>query len=218
MEKDFSAKIRKAAWLVGSKWPLIYPNTSVCPKCHHQLFPLPDRPDIIIACEGIEVKEGEDRLAFNTISEGQREWADKRTEEGFKYWIALQLGRDRPDSKSINKKRAWLVPWTKWKEMEAIVSQYQKSLPLVISSRSKLQLKDNSLDAVNLLNNYELEWTNKSWKIPDSHPYNYSLQRKLKDLVPFSLSESNGIYTLTSSNIILSSDNFDTLIEQLEIL
>jgi hypothetical protein len=164
MEKDFSAKIRKAAWVIGNKWPLIYPNTSICPKCHHQLFPLPDRPDIIIANEGIEVKESDDRIAFNAISDGQREWADKRTEEGFKYWIALQLGRDRPDSKSPNRKRAWLVPWVKWLEMEKTLSQYQKSLPLLISPNSKNVLKDNSLDAVTIFHDYELEWK-KSWRI-----------------------------------------------------
>lgn len=217
MEKDFSAKIRKAAWLIGSKWPLIYPNTSVCPKCHHQLFPLPDRPDIIIANEGIEVKEADDRIAFNAISDGQREWADKRTEEGFKYWIALQLGRDRPDSKSVNKKRAWLIPWTKWKEMEATLSEYQKSLPLIVSSKSKNALKDNSLDAITIFYDYELKWDG-GWKIPTNHLYNYSLQDKLKQLVPFNISEVNGMYIFKSNDITLSSNDFNALMSQLEIL
>jgi hypothetical protein len=214
MEKDFAAKIRGAIWKLGERWPLIYPNTSMCPKCHHKLYPLPDRPDIIVSIEGIEVKQGDERFAFNLISEGQRNWANARTSEGFSYWIALQLGSAKPDSTKINRKRAWLVPWEKWLEVESLVSPHQQSLPLYISKGSKKELKDNSLDAISLLESYELKWESGTWVIPEDHPYSYnSLVSKLNALVPFSISIIDGKYELRTNNFNATSTSLTDAIE-----
>lgn len=221
MEKDFSAKVRTAIW--NSKdnlpipfWPVIYPNTTACPKCHTEIYPPSNRPDIVCLSRGIEVKEADERFDFVSISDGQREWAATRTGEGFSYWLALQIGVDRVDSKSEKRKRAYLIPWASWIELEArILELGSKSIPLIAGNHHKI-LNEQGLDCIRALVQYELIW-NKGWVIPANHSWYQNIAQTLAtsdkiiitrneakegDLDSYSL-DVDGIIITGSMNIII---------------
>lgn len=164
-EADFRALIRKTIWNTGLKyWPMVFNDTSICPHCKKALHPIPNRPDIILSHAGIECKTSKDRFDFDSISEGQRNWANSRTEEGYEYYLALQIYSDE-------EKKAWLVDWNYWISVEVILkgTANQNSIPLRARRGMNKVVQEHSLDAVTLLRDYELKW-NKGWTIPDNHP------------------------------------------------
>lgn len=166
LESKFRGQIRKAIWESDLNfWPMVFSDTSVCPHCKKSLHPIPDRPDIILSNAGIECKSAEGTFDFSSIREGQRKWADSRTEEGYLYYLALLIEEG-------NERKAWLVDWTFWREVEKtlIGAASQHSLPFKARRGMRKIVQDHNLDAVTMLRDYELEWKNKGWVIPENHP------------------------------------------------
>lgn len=225
MEKDFSAKVRTAIWntrdyLPIPFWPVIYPNTTACPKCHTEIYPPSNRPDIVCLSRGIEVKEADERFDFSSISDGQREWATARMAEGFSYWLALQIGVDRVDSKSEKRKRAYLIPWASWIDLETrILELGSKSIPLIAGNHHKV-LNEQALDCVRALSQYELAWI-KGWVIPANHAWYQNIARTLGSSNKITITRQEGkeghldTYLLDVDGITMTG-SMNVIIEALE--
>ena len=216
-EKDFSSKIRGAIWKSRNNtpwWPIVYSNTTTCPQCKTNIYPQPDRPDIVCLRRGVECKIAAMSFSFDSISDGQREWANQRTTEGFSYWLALEMGEEKPNSKSENRKRAWLIPWSIWLDIEQIIIDKvgTKTLNLIAGKGSRKVAQEEHLDAINLLSDYELVWKESTWNIPDNHPWNQS------DFVMFIKQNDKVIIERTDDGWKVSGDKLNITVTAKELV
>ena len=176
-ESTFRAQVKNAIWNSGvSYWPLVYSDTSICPKCRAPLHPIPNRPDIILATSGVECKVSEGTFSFSSITEGQREWADSRTKEGFVFWFALFMQEEK-------EKRAWLVDWPHWTMVETTLKAVagQHSIPMKARKGMKRIIQDQGLDAITMLKGYDLVRKKSDWIIPDTHPIRSLIAERCQD-------------------------------------
>jgi len=81
------------------------------------------------------------------------------------------MGTDRPNSKSIRKRRSWLVPWNVWVLQENLIrANGLKSMTYSAETTTRKILKKYNADT--LLGMYEVKWISKhGWSISRSHAF-----------------------------------------------
>jgi hypothetical protein len=138
-----------------------------CPHCNKS-FPLPKaekKPDFLIAMEYrfIEAKGSDNSWAFaEDFRPNQREFMDANLNLS---WIFTEIGEGNAPAG----KRAFLIPWEKWKFIEeGIISRGFKSILFEKTERSRAPC----LDDIKLMHPYELIWEKGIWNIPVEHEWN----------------------------------------------
>lgn len=139
-----------------------------CPKCGHVTVPPAGRADYDCTLNEygfkVEVKYAERSFPLSDFREDQREWAKWYVSIGGHYYLWLCMGKSIG---ALNRpRRAWLVPLRGWLALEAIVLQYQKSLPYQADKWYSKEMQQAGVDAVHLLQDFELDWIGKGVWIP----------------------------------------------------
>mgnify|MGYP001600416951 CR=1 FL=1 len=118
----------------------------------------------------IEAKWVKDRFPFSRIKENQREWLNGWPESS---WFWLWMGDDVRGAGGSLRRRAWLIPWPDWLEVEAHAQQHDLvSLPYDREQAHFVAEREHGLSAVELLARHELEWAgNGRWSFPAAHPF-----------------------------------------------
>lgn len=175
--KKAEADLAKFIHGLGWDWKK-FEDQRYCPHCRHILYRVDNRPyDGMAIINGyaapIEVKMGHTRFTFADLKEHQREgmkeWEDKHDNPS---WLFLQIGDDRPNSKSENRRRCWLFTLNTLNGIETLMGNYDmKSLPLNEHTTSRKILKEHELYATNLLKQHELMWKPGGWTIAKLHTF-----------------------------------------------
>ena len=133
----------------------------ICPTCHTEIVPTGGRPDYFctLGTYGflVEVKAARSSFAFSLFTERQREFAKWYVNDlhGDIYiWLSMGM---RVNSREYPRK-TWFIPLKDFLVVEALIGEYQNSLPYLAEKGYKLELQDQQLDAVHLLASWELEW------------------------------------------------------------
>lgn len=122
----------------------------------------------------MEAKAAQDRFAFGSWADEQREWAHWiREEKGVEYWLYLTLKIKNRVNSPVDPKRTWLVPYPAWMEVEAALEGIQDSLVYAAKPGMRKEIQENHLDALHMLAHYELQWStdDKTWIPGNSHPF-----------------------------------------------
>lgn len=121
----------------------------------------------------VELKNDYDSIPFAALDKDKRAWLEgEATLYNYSTWMYLILGTQAPHlnpEKFPYARRAWLFPARKFLEIEA--SFPQKSLPMLLTNRSRLNLREGNLCAINLLKEWALLWKNGCWRITPEHPF-----------------------------------------------
>lgn len=183
--KKAEADLAKLIHGLGWDWKK-FEDQRYCPHCRQILYRVDNRPyDGMAVIHGtsipIEVKMGHTRFAFSDLKdhqrEGMREWQVKH---GRQTWLFLQMGDDRPNSKSKTRRRCWLMTLSTLEGIEDLCSAYGlKSLPLNEHTTKRVKVKKDLVYATNLLHNHELPWIPGGWKLPHEHLFS-----KIYDVYP----------------------------------
>lgn len=158
------------------------------------------RADIIAIRSGrsvaVEVKYDTDRFQFDNLRAPQRKWAEMCLKYPYEvpYWIYLTLGQHPPhfNNQRYKPRISWLFPYNVLLEIEKEITVHQKSMVYKISKGMNKQIQEKNLDAISLLEDYELTWYGKNkvirpdwlkndenkksdyggfWTIPEYHPF-----------------------------------------------
>ena len=146
----------------------------------------------------VEVKNGKAATDYGSFMldewrENQRRWAEFVEDMGIGlYWIFLVLGPDRANVRGWNRdadgnltpnlnpktgkqykpKKAWLVPRTVMVYVDELVrSCDQTTLPYFAGKGYNIKMQTEGIDAVRLLKDYALEWSNGGWSLPRNHQF-----------------------------------------------
>lgn len=114
----------------------------------------------------VEVKSAAANLPLAAITPKQRAWLDEFQSIS---WLWLFMGT--AIHARTNPRRAWLVPWSQWRRVEARLSAHGlKGLPYALPHRR--MHRDLGLSAGQLLKRFALEWQGDgAWTIPPKHPF-----------------------------------------------
>lgn len=137
-----------------------------CPKCR-TMFPLPKaekKPDFLIALDYrfVEAKGAGDSWHFDgDFRPNQREFMDKNEKYS---WIFVEIG----EGNAPEGKKAFLVPWKDWKEIEQkLLDRDMKSVVFQSTARSRVLSVDDVFHI-----GYVLKWEKGTWTIPQDHIWN----------------------------------------------
>ena len=121
-------------------WPFHPTDGILCPKCHTRIVPVSKgRPDLMVphpaGCSTvIEVKDvnhakGENALYFSEISPEQRtwlsDWDSAAGDDGLGAFISI--GLIMPAITRTILSAIWVIPWSKWLDIEANWRAYNKA-------------------------------------------------------------------------------------------
>lgn len=186
-ESELRAQINKLLKRIGF-WPLTGTDAFVCHKCGHVSRPPKGRPDTLCLHQTqpsivIEYKmlsqpgaSGYASASFNTrsITEAQRVWLSVWNDghAGCGSWLGI--GTRHGHAGSFNEpRRAWLVPWDKYYELETLFigATGFLSIPLLPYKGMKQGrlIRDHQLWACYLFEPWELRWK-KGWWFKENHP------------------------------------------------
>jgi hypothetical protein len=150
-----------------------------CPHCS-KTFPLPKaekKPDFLVAMtyRFVEAKGAGNSWAFaEDFRPNQREFMDANLKLS---WIFVEIGEGNAPAG----KRAFLVPWEPWLEIERILlGKGHKSILFEKTERSRCP----SIDECMMIKTYEIYWEKGAWKIPENHSWNTTID-KPKTEIPF---------------------------------
>lgn len=148
-------------------WPITQMDTSICPKCKTQIRPKAGRPDIMVLNPWgrsfvIEVKAIRGgSFSFAQIEPQQRQWLTNwLNSEGLGYVGIGTMTQPR---------RAWLIDWKSWLEIEQLVTGIQNSLPVVAGKGYNLELQEKGWDFEHLCKPWELKRITGGWELPAGH-------------------------------------------------
>lgn len=151
-------------------WPVRGRDTIVCKQCGSRMHPPIGRPDILVLAplgknSVVEVKvvnaEREKAFALDKIRPEQRAWMNAWDEDGGKGYLAIGTVNVRP-------RRLWVVPWSRWRYVEDVTTaMHRKSIPVDLETYSRLP--DSVLDIAETLEDYEMEWIEGQWWLPEEH-------------------------------------------------
>ena len=139
----------------------------------------PGRADLMVVKNGygcyIEIKSGKTGFLFSHYEPHQRQWAETYAlpiPYQTPVWIWLFLGTDPPNRNPERyvPRKAWLVPYFAFLEVEQMIAPYQATLPYRVKKGLRKELQEGSLDACTLFRDYELQWNGGGvWMCPESH-------------------------------------------------
>lgn len=158
----------------GAVWSHKWADMRKCPTCGSLLYKVDDNVDYTVIVGFIaglvECKQDDVRFSYADEEIGirpkQRDWLNEWQRLGRPCFIFLELG----DGSAPKDRNAWLIPWVHWLMIESRLEQAGKKS---LAWRQTRQSKE--LNAVNLLNDYQLNWKKGSGKekgyfeIPESH-------------------------------------------------
>jgi len=119
----------------------------------------------------VEVKGGVDRIEFAQISEDQRSWLDQeQTAKEFRWlsFIFIIIGVDPVNSRSVNARRSWFIPWNTWKLIEEKMKLEEgvAYLPRYYVKGMRMKKREIQLDgSESPFRKYALEWKDSGWHI-----------------------------------------------------
>lgn len=152
-------------------------DAQICPVCHSKVLPPTGRPDILVnnvhgpGCY-VEVKAlnvaRSKSFAFSEISPEQRCYLSRRTDDGFRCYIALGTV-NAPRKGSMTGRHLWIVDWNDWLAAETEVEKYQKSFPLMAGKGFNKSLQENQLDLIHLFTAFECSRQAGRWLLPEGH-------------------------------------------------
>lgn len=187
-------------------WPITQTDSWLCHKCGALHHPPGGRPDILLlhpqqpalvcelklfAAQSGENWEDVPAFPFSSIEDNQRRWlsmwnwdADAAAHDDCGAYLGLGTRHGTAGSTS-NPRKVWLIPWSRWQSVElTITTAGQESLPLKAKKGMRREIQDNNLDAVSLLELFELEWVTRiGWTIRPGHPL--QVPRLTRDLGVF---------------------------------
>ena len=150
----------------------------LCPKCGTKVLPMVSGRSDIIANSAygpgvyVEVKvlnlKASKSFPFSAITEEQREYFRRRTEEGFRCYLALGTVNVPKKGNAVGR-QLWIVDWDEWLFTEGLIEPYQQSIPLIAGSGFKKELQEGELDLIHLLADYECNWEDGKWRLPEYH-------------------------------------------------
>ena len=173
-EVDVRRKIFRMLRLMGY-WPITQTDATICPRCKTQVKPPIGRPDILVLnprgrTAVVEVKilrPTEQSFPFDRITPEQHQWLDRwEADGGLGY---LGLGAIRPHKSKDYLEHLWLVDWSRWKEIEGLVSPIQSSIPLVAGKGMRRELQENHYDLTTLLEPWRVQHSSAGWQVPARH-------------------------------------------------
>jgi hypothetical protein len=148
----------------------------ICPRCFKKIVPSCGRPDVTMvhptarSCyvEAKIVKSRDRSFSFGSITPEQREWLTDWAGRGGLGFLALGVivrpkTRDKLD-------KLYLVEWSAWLKLEAVVSEFQNSIPVVAEPGFSRDLQERNLDLTTQLAGWELQQVTGGWTIPENHP------------------------------------------------
>lgn len=157
-------------------------DATVCPKCKHMIVPSRGRPDFFcyLGRYGfvVEVKSAALNFSFSDLGEKQREWGqwfvmDRHSD--WYLWLSMGTRLNHPEYP----RRTWLIPLRDFLAVEAIVREYQKSIPYQAGKGHNVEMQLRHIDAVHLLAPYELERRDGVWWLPVCHALSDKIERPL---------------------------------------
>ena len=175
-ESDITGEITNMLFRHGI-WGRKNPDAMVCSHCHKVNWPVGGRPDIscLNAPIVIEVKafpaNDKATFAFKEITADQRTYLAmfEQFSGETKSFLALGMTHGRANSRQ-NQRRLWIVPWFAWLPIEDMLLPHRRSLPLAKFKGQKPKIvQENNLNALNLLEPYEMRWESGGWQIPAIH-------------------------------------------------
>ncbi len=124
------------------------------------------RADIFAARNGravnIEVKNGKHGFNLEDWRSNQRQWAEYTMRPPFSipYYVYLTLGIHPANYRNdvYLPKRTWLIPYDVMIEVNQKIMQFQKTLVYCIKKGMNKNIQKHKLDAISLLEPYELKW------------------------------------------------------------
>lgn len=127
----------------------------------------------------VEVKNAPSAFSFKKWRGNQRHWAKEMCRVyNMDYWLWLELGKATRTAKE-KPKRAWLLPFEVFEWVESLIQPYQDSIPL---EATKKAMKALHLDALHLLNPFNLPWGRGSYTLPLDHPFYLAYRPPMIDL------------------------------------
>ncbi len=160
------------------------------PTAKYATADAPGRADMLATKGGrsvyIEIKSAAAAFAFTDLRDNQRKWIEEQAlkVEQTPVWIWLNLGQHPPNYNPDDylPRRAFLVPYELFLDIENQVKPFQNSLPYRAGKGYNVQVQALKLDAVHLLSNYALQWNKGFWVVPENHPfYHFVSARPLWD-------------------------------------
>ena len=173
-ETDVRRKVFRMLRLLGY-WPITQTDATICPRCRTKVKPPIGRPDILVLNPTgrtvvVEVKvlrRNDASFPFDRITPEQHKWLDKWEADGGLGYVGL--GAIRPHNSKDYLEHLWLVDWSRWKEVEGLVSPIQDSIPFVAGKGMRRELQDNHYDLVTMLGRWGLARDNGDWHLPERH-------------------------------------------------
>lgn len=189
LEKQLRTELNKLLQRLGF-WPESQTDAFQCERCKHVTRPPKGRPDslvlhqaklnIVVEYKMLEQpgKSGYASAVLNTrkITEAQRVWLSV-WDDGYEGWWGgswLGLGTRHGRAGSLHEpRRAWLVPWDKYCELERLFIDVigLHSIPLLSYAGAKQGelIYRHQLWACYLFEPWELRWK-KGWRFKENHP------------------------------------------------
>lgn len=166
-EANVRQKLYHFLWHDIDQAPITQTDANRCSNCGSITYPPPGRPDILVNPQYvIEVKtlrSDEKSFSFRKIDGKQRKWLNRwvfeRNEPGY-----IFLGIIRKHGKLDYLDYMYLVPWEAWLETEALVGEYQQSIPLRAGKGYKKELQERGLDILHLFYRYQVYIDNGMWR------------------------------------------------------
>jgi hypothetical protein len=149
-------------------WRHKYRDVMTCKFCQRRQWKDAELPDFMIVWQGraylVECKQSNAYWNFTDadgegLREIQRRELDRWEADHNPCFLFISLGSGRAPLE----RSAWLIPWSEWKAIEAILTRRgQHSL----SRQSK-----RKVGALDLLKPWELAWNRGFWTIPPDHVF-----------------------------------------------
>lgn len=140
----------------------------------------PGRADLMIVRHGlggfIEVKNGRQSFPFAALRPNQRTWietyclAQPFCNPCF-VWLSLGLHPPTYDAAKYLPRRAWLVPYLQFLEVERRVAPHATYLPYRAGKGERIALQEQGFDATRLLSPFALYWDKGGWLCPPSSSF-----------------------------------------------
>lgn len=167
-------------------WP--YKAADACPKCGQPTYPQ-GQADILCQDAGIaiEVKmfDHEDgalweqaTFSFSELNPAQRDWLTMWQRDGElkqatqSAWLAIGTPHGKAARATKHPRLLWIVPWSYWRlGVEKPLLPHRNSLPLApYKGQRPKAVVEQGLNAMYLLDGYNLEWHDGGWHLPWHHP------------------------------------------------
>lgn len=189
-ESQIRTEIKRLLERLGF-WPITQTDAFKCENCGHVSRPPKGRPDTLllhpeklsIVCEykmfGWPGKSGYASASLDTskITEPQRVWLHTWNDRYAGWWGGSWLGLGTRHGRAgalYEPRRAWLVPWDKFCELETafVDTTSLHSIPLLSYAGMKqgALIYRHMLWACNMFKPWELRWKQGSWWFKDDHP------------------------------------------------